>query len=154
MAHRTLWMALLALVALCESAFAWGPEGHEVIGSIADQLLKDHAKSEVARILGFELRVASTWPDCVRSVVRHPDGSFEYVPNPRFEAPCTSFATTSERARMVDYVSRNWSNCTYEDIPTNCHKAFHFADVAIQHDTYDRKDVGTSDHAPVMMTIA
>jgi hypothetical protein len=47
---------------------------------------------------------------------------------------------------MVDYVSRNWSNCTYEDRPTNCHKAFHFADVAIQHDTYDRNDVGTSDH--------
>ena len=47
---------------------------------------------------------------------------------------------------MVDYVTRNWSNCAYEDRPTNCHKAFHFADVAIQHDTYDRKDVGTSDH--------
>jgi S1/P1 Nuclease len=146
MSHRTFWMALLALVALCRSAFAWGPEGHQVVGSIADQLLKDHAKQEVARILGFELRVASTWPDCARSVVRHPNGSFEYVVDPRFEAPCTSFAAPSERARLVDYVSRNWSNCTYEDMPTNCHKGFHFADVAIQHDTYDRKDVGTSDH--------
>jgi len=47
---------------------------------------------------------------------------------------------------LVDYVSRNWDNCTYEDKPTNCHKAFHFADVAIQHDDYERKYHGTSDH--------
>jgi hypothetical protein len=47
---------------------------------------------------------------------------------------------------MVDYVSRNWSNCTYEDKPTNCHKAFHFADVAIQHDDYERRFIGTNDH--------
>src|SRR5262249_14316276 len=138
--------ALLALTLTSGRALAWGPEGHEFIGSIADQLLNRHAKQEVARILGIELRVASTWPDCARSVIRHADGSFEYVPNPRFEASCKLFETIPEKTRMVDYVSRNWSNCTYEDQPTNCHKAFHFADVAIQHDTYDRSDVGTSDH--------
>jgi hypothetical protein len=127
-------------------ARAWGPEGHQVIGSIADQLLNDHAKQKVAQILGFELRAASTWPDCARSVMRRPDGSFEYVVDPRFEPPCTPFASPAERARLVDYVSRNWSNCTYEDKPTNCHKAFHFADVAIQHDDYQRTFVGTNDH--------
>jgi hypothetical protein len=123
-------------------AFAWGPEGHQVIGSIADQLLNDHAKQEVAKNLGIELKVASNWPDCARSVVRHSDGSFEYVANPRFEAPCTSF----DRARLVDYVSRNWSNCTYKDSLDNCHKAFHFTDVATQHDDYEREYAGTSDH--------
>jgi S1/P1 Nuclease len=137
-----IWWALALLVVLCGPAFAWGPEGHQVIGSAADQLLNDHAKQGVAQILGTSLRVASAWPDCARSVERRPDGSFEYVPNPRFDAPCTSF----DRARLVDYVSRNWSNCTYEDKPTNCHKAFHFADVAIQHDDYERRFVGTSDH--------
>jgi S1/P1 Nuclease len=139
-----LGIALALLFAQPRTALAWGPEGHQVVGSIADQLLHDHAKQEVANILGFELRVASTWPDCAKDVVRRHDGSFEYKPDPHFEGSCASFATDSER--MVDYVSRNWSNCTYEDKPTNCHKAFHFADVAIQHDTYDRKDVGTSDH--------
>jgi S1/P1 Nuclease len=143
---RRMPLVLAVLIFLCAPAFAWGPEGHQVIGSIADQLLTDQAKQQVAKILGFELRVASTWPDCARSVVRNTDGSFEYVVNPRFEAPCTPFASTAERGRIMDYVSRNWSNCTYEDKPTNCHKAFHFADVAIQHDNYDRKYVGTSDH--------
>jgi hypothetical protein len=40
----------------------------------------------------------------------------------------------------------DWSNCNYEDKPTNCHKAFHFADVATQHNDYERRFVGTSDH--------
>jgi hypothetical protein len=136
----------VALLSATAQAFAWGPEGHQVVGSIADQLLSDHAKQKVAEILGFELRVASTWPDCARSVMRQPDGSFKYIVDPRFEPPCTSFSSPEERARLVDYVSRNWSNCTYEDKPTNCHKAFHFADVAIQHDDYERIFVGTSDH--------
>src|SRR5262244_293569 len=140
-AAGTLALALAANIAQPRQAHAWGPEGHQVIGSIADQLLNEHAKREVARNLGIELRVASTWADCARSV-QNSNGTFRYVVNPRFEAPCTSF----DKARLVDYVSRNWSNCTYEDKPTNCHKAFHFADVAIQHDTYDRADVGTNDH--------
>jgi hypothetical protein len=134
--------ALPALALLCGPAFGWGPEGHQVIGSTADQLLNSHAKQEVTRILGIPLRVASTWPDCARSVQRQSDGSFKYEPDPHFEAPCTSF----DKAGLVDYVSCNWSNCTYEDKPTNCHKAFHFADVAIQHDDYERKFVGTNDH--------
>src|SRR5215472_11056734 len=142
MTFQTMRWVLAVLALMCAPALAWGPEGHHVIGSIADQLLNDHAKQEVARILGTDLRTASTWPDCARSVMRRSDGSFEYVPDPRFEAPCTSF----DHARMVDYVSRNWSNCTYEDMPTNCHKAFHFADVATQHNDYERRFVGTSDH--------
>lgn len=146
MVLRAIRWSFCILLLLSGPVFAWGPEGHQVIGSIADQLLSEHAKQQVANILGFELRVASTWPDCARSVVRHPNGSFEYVVNPRFEPPCTPFAAPAERARLVDYVSRNYSNCTYDDKPVDCHKAFHFADVAVQHDAYDRKYVGTSDH--------
>jgi hypothetical protein len=131
-----------ALALLCWPAFAWGPEGHQVIGLIADQLLNAHAKQEVASILGLPLRVASTWPDCARSVERQPDGTFKYIPNKEFDQPCMSF----DRNELQNYVKNNWSNCTYDEKPTNCHKAFHFADVAIQHDDYERKFVGTSDH--------
>jgi hypothetical protein len=146
MKFRSWFWSFVTLLVATGQAFAWGPEGHQFIGSIADQLLSEDATQKVAEILGFKLRSASTWPDCARSVMRQPDGSFEYVVNPKFEPPCTPFASKAERARLIDYVSRNWSNCTYEDKPTNCHKAFHFADVAIQHDTYDRIDVGTNDH--------
>jgi hypothetical protein len=139
--------AFVVLLITNGTALAWGPEGHQLIGSIADQLLNDHAKTMVGNIIpGFTLRAVSTWPDCARSVMQQSDGTFQYVVDPRYEPPCTPFAPTDERARLVSYVMRNWSNCSYEDKPTNCHKAFHFADVAIQHDTYDRADVGTSDH--------
>jgi hypothetical protein len=46
---------------------------------------------------------------------------------------------------MEDYVSRNWSNCFYQT-GHGCDEAYHFADVAIQHDHYSRAYVGTSDH--------
>jgi hypothetical protein len=48
---------------------------------------------------------------------------------------------------MEDYAKRNWYNCTYIiGTPGGCHQAFHFADVAIQRDGYDRRYVGTNDH--------
>jgi hypothetical protein len=146
MSFRRIAAALTMLIALSGHAFAWGYQGHEVSGSIADQLLGANAKQQVANILGFELRVAAPWADCVRSVVRLPDGTFKYAPSkPEYRIPCKSFETPSETARMEDYVSRNWNNCFFE---TNhgCHEAYHFADVTIQHDDYSRKYVGTSDH--------
>jgi len=148
MSLRLICCALLSLLVATGSAFAWGHEGHEVVGSAADQLLGAHAKQEVAQILGFELRVAGPWADCVRGVVREPDGTFKYAPDPHhpeYRIPCTSFETPAETARMEDYAGRNWTNCTY--LPgRGCHEAYHFDDVAIQHDHYDRTYAGTNDH--------
>jgi hypothetical protein len=138
--------AFAVLAALSSDALAWGYKGHEVTGSIADQLLGPKAKQQAANILGFELRVAGPWADCVRSVMRLPDGTFKYAPSkPEYRIPCTSFETPAETARMEDYVSRNWSNCVYE-ANHGCDEAYHFADVAIQHDDYNRSYAGTSDH--------
>ena len=64
---QTLIAALIALMMSTSQILAWGAEGHEMVGSIADQLLNPRAKAEVNRILGFELRVAGPWADCVRS---------------------------------------------------------------------------------------
>jgi hypothetical protein len=138
--------AFAVLVTLTTDALAWGYQGHEIVGSIADQLLEPNAKQQVAKILGFELRAAGPWADCVRSVVRLTDGTFKYAPSkPEYRIPCTPFETPVETARMQDYVSRNWSNCVYE-AGHGCDEAYHFADVAIQHDGYDRSYAGTSDH--------
>ena len=73
---------------------AWGYQGHKVVGSIADKLLNANAKQQVKQILGFDLRTAAPWPDCVKSVVRHDDGSFHYEVDPNhleYEVPCTPF---------------------------------------------------------------
>jgi len=59
-------MSKLILVLSCvwvllhpSAALAWGYQGHEVVGSVADRLLKPNAKQQVRQILGFALRTAS-----------------------------------------------------------------------------------------------
>lgn len=124
---------------------AWGYQGHKVVGSIADKLLGDHATQQVKQILGFDLRTAAPWPDCVRSVARHDDGSFHYEVDPNhleFEVPCVPFNSAEERARILDYAGRNWLTCT----PKPCHTSFHFEDIAVQRDSFDRGFQGTNEH--------
>ena len=51
---------------------------------------------------------------------------------------------------MVDYVKRNWTpaNCSYqpEGFERGCHNTYHFDDVAIQRDRFDRSFQGTNAH--------
>jgi len=58
---QTVVAALGALLLVTNHAFAWGPEGHRVVGSIADKMLKPPAKAQVANILEFSLRIAGPW---------------------------------------------------------------------------------------------
>lgn len=132
-------------------ASAWGYQGHRVVGSIADQLLHDNAKAQVSQILGFELRIAGPWADCVKSVVKNDNGTFSYKENPahpEYEIPCTSFRTASEQKRMEDYVARNWTQCKYppKGEQRGCHNTYHFDDVAVERDGFDRSYLGTNDH--------
>jgi hypothetical protein len=133
------------------AASAWGYQGHEVVGSVADRQLKPNAKQQVQQILGFTLRTAGPWGDCVKSVVRHDDGTFHYEVDPNhleFEVPCTSFSSKEERARIVDYAARNWFTCSYkpDGFERGCHNTFHFEDIAVQRNNFDRSFQGTNDH--------
>jgi hypothetical protein len=131
-------------------ASAWGPDGHRIVGSIADQLLNANAKQQIASLLGVDLRTAAPWLDCVKSVQRQADGSLAYVTNPQFEPPCMPFA--NDHGAMIDYVGRNWIDCVYpEDVVDEknnrgCHQTYHFDDVAVQRNRFDRNYVGTNDH--------
>jgi hypothetical protein len=100
------------------AVLAWGFEGHRVVGSIADELLrvKPNAQQQVQKILNdsdfdshdLDLRKAGPWADCVRSVAKHDDGRFHYEVDPdhlEFEVPCTPFNSSRERARIVDYAA-------------------------------------------------
>jgi hypothetical protein len=151
--RTALFLILLSIPLRPAPLLAWGYQGHEVVGSIADQLLNDNARQHVKDILNFTkppLLTAGPWADCVRSVVSDVDG-FEYVADPahpEYEVPCTPYKSPEARARMVDYVGRNWSNCSTapDKPPGNCHTTYHFVDVAIQRDRYDRKYFGANDH--------
>jgi hypothetical protein len=127
-------------------AFGWGSSGHETVGAIADQLVVGtNAASQVKAILGdITLSVAAGWPDCVRSVKKGSNGTFTYDPVEEYRPPCLAFEEDGRKARMEDYAKRNWSNCASPP-QKGCHTNYHFADVATQHDRYDRSFVGTAD---------
>jgi hypothetical protein len=152
--------AVFVVVTGSSTAFAWGHEGHEMVGAIADKLLEPHAAAKVKDILGEELRVAAPWPDCVRSVQRQQNGTFTFIHDDRFDAPCTEdgqpgtgFETPDGKARMQDYARRNWATCS--PVPKKgCHTLYHFDDVATQRDHYDRAFIGTSEHDIVSAMLA
>lgn len=103
MSTMSKFVAVLAIVVglyLPHSASARGPDGHRLVGSIADQLLSPTARQQVKTLLGVGLREAGPWLDCVKSVHRQADGSLAYVEDPLYEPPCTPFA--NDRAAMVD----------------------------------------------------
>ena len=147
--HSTAW-ALLAGVLLgaldARSAGAWGAEGHQTIGAIADTLLiGTNAEKAVREILGTEkLETAALWADCVKGV--SDTAPYSYHLNARYPE-CDPFQQSAAgREEMEDYVRRNSTACHPESAGEACHRQYHYADVAIEHRTYDRADVGTSDH--------
>jgi hypothetical protein len=146
---RKVWTLLTVLtlgVTAGRPVGAWGHEGHETIGAIADSLLiGTNAEKEVRKILGPEkLETAALWADCVKGVSDR--APYRFHMNTRYPE-CEPFQQSIEgREAMEDYVRRNATACHPRVDEEICHKAYHYADVAIQHNTYDRADVGTSDN--------
>jgi hypothetical protein len=136
MARLTLMLACVCSFVLAQPGrtLAWGYQGHEVVGSIADELIKDNpaAAKQVHDILNgplpseaevkdqkdlhvfreLSLQQAGPWADCVKAVTHHDRDRFRYEldPNhPEYETACIPFNSALERARMEDYVKDNWS---------------------------------------------
>ncbi len=137
---------------LSRNGLCLGAEGHALVGKIADNLLTENAKAHINRIVGFSLEQSGPWLDCVRSVQRTGISSYELKDDPDkayyLHPQCEPFFVdaSAEKARMEDYVARNWSNCTYQSGSHGCHETYHFADVSITENAYRRGLVGTSNH--------
>jgi hypothetical protein len=57
------------------ASFAWGVEGHRIVGHIAESYLTENARKEIRKILGTEsIAMASNWADFIKS-----DTSFNYI---------------------------------------------------------------------------
>lgn len=142
------WILML-MTATCVfgsgATFAWGPQGHELVGSIADSLLVGtNAEKAIKSILGDEtLETAAVWADCAKGVTEKPP--LKYVVNSTY-TECQPFETAAGEAQMVDFVTRNLSACHPAPGDESCHRQYHYADVAIERDAYARTEIGTSDH--------
>ena len=135
---RSLGLSLGLIASLLPgSAAAWGPAGHEIVGAIADQLLKgSHAAAQVQKIQLSNLRTGSVWADCARSVALL-KGKWTYVVDPKYKAACGVFETPASEALMVDFVRRNASYCGFMAGHTRCrHEAYHFTDISIDQPGY------------------
>jgi hypothetical protein len=67
------------------SAWAWGKEGHQIVGFIAEMNLMPAAKAAIASLLGEDRRISdesiSNWADYARNQV-HATGAWHYVDIP------------------------------------------------------------------------
>lgn len=67
---RAAYRALFVFAGLTAPAYAWGPQGHRLVGAIAEAELSPHARAEVARLLRGEpeptLAGVSNWADDLR----------------------------------------------------------------------------------------
>jgi hypothetical protein len=130
------------LLVASSQAFAWGADGHQVAGAIADRLIAgSHAATQVNTILGgISLQDAGVWADCAKGI----DPKKDYTYQTRGEYPkCKIYETPQMEAEMSDFVRRNDTNCALKPGAGSCHRQYHYTDVAIQHARYDRKYFGT-----------
>ncbi|MDC6293928.1 S1/P1 nuclease [Ralstonia pseudosolanacearum] len=135
-----------AIMTACVSAFAFGPDGHQTVGELADSLIAGtNAESQVQNILGMTLEQASVWADCAKGVTRTQSGKFVYQGAGHYPE-CKPFETTTGKSAMVAFVKRNWSGCHPAADEEVCHKQYHYTDVALQRGQYQQGLVGTSDH--------
>src|SRR5450830_69607 len=140
-----IYLTVLATSTLPQLSFAWGADGHQTVGAIADALLVGtKAGAQVKALVGnSSLEKISVWADCVKGI--SPEKDFAYTSTGRY-AECAPFETASGIAAMADYVKRNDDACHRAAGEESCHKQYHYADVSLQHTHYQNGYTGTSDH--------
>ncbi|MGZ5192014.1 MAG: S1/P1 nuclease [Flavisolibacter sp.] len=75
-----LFLIALILIYLPTRSFAWGTNGHRIVGEVASRYLTAKAKLEIQKILGHEsIAMASNWADFVKS-----DSNYRYLYNWHF----------------------------------------------------------------------
>ena len=148
MRRRALSLGLALWIATPGAGWAWGAAGHRAVGALAERLLAGtRAERNVRAILGegSSLAEISVWADCAKGVRRDGD-RFRYVHGPG-HPECAPFERPQERRELEAFVRENAAACPIRADENTCgHRSYHFTDVAIQRDRYDRRFVGTSDH--------
>ena len=137
-------LGFVALAIVSAPVQAWGPQGHQAVGAIADQLIAGTPAGKNARkILGSSLQTASAWADCARAVELR-NGQWLYTQTGVY-ADCRVFENPASEHALVDFVQRNASRCGGFSSSLQCrHKAYHFVDLPLQHPKYDPALPGTA----------
>ena len=145
----TRWMVLIAGAMLAPlPASAWGPQGHQAVGAIADELIKgSSAETQVKAILGnVNLQQASVWADCAKGVSTSDDVHFTYHSNNTAFPECAVYDTPQWKPVFERFVADNWKQCGTAHDGEKCHHQYHYADISNRRDHYAAGEVGANTH--------
>jgi hypothetical protein len=128
-------LAAPLLLAFATSAHAWSGAGHQTVGALTEQLLQGTpAAQRVAQLLGdVTLAQASAWLDCARGI--DPAKGFDYTTRGRY-AECAPFETDAGIAELRAFVQRNHRQCQPAPGAEDCHRGYHYANLAYQRSRY------------------
>lgn len=140
MRHRRTALLLLSC-SLTSAAHAWSGQGHHTIGTLTAQLIAGTpAGGRVGQLLGgITLAEASVWADCARGI--DPARDFEYTTRGRY-AECAPFETDPHIAELRAYVQRNLRQCEPAPGAEDCHRGYHYANLAYQRTRYEAGLIG------------
>lgn len=148
----------VAVTLMAGNASAWGEPGHQLVGSIAWNILKqpghanalNHVQTILNQIGKHTLGEATTWADCLRDVSKN-GANFVVAYKPKYTPQICTTAfpqnNAAEMAAMTGYAANNWSKCDYTAPGSGaCHLTYHFADIPYQHGAYAIGDISVSQH--------
>lgn len=134
-------------------AWAWGPDGHQTVGAIADRLLVGSTAAKFARDIlgGLSLRNAALWADCAKGLSSADGVNFVYSVAVGFDGgrrfpECAQFENPEEEARQIAFVMNNWKQCGKAHDREFCHNQYHYTDVSDLRDHYAETLLGTQPH--------
>ncbi|WMW79493.1 S1/P1 nuclease [Undibacterium cyanobacteriorum] len=133
---RATAIALSISLVLPSPVWAWGAEGHELVGAVADRLLKDTpaARRIESMLQGRTLAQVAGWADCLKNV--NPDANFEYANVGRY-VDCKIFENPEDMAKIIAFVKRNHDSCFGMSLSReSCHKHYHYADLNLTQTRY------------------
>ncbi|MEP6698107.1 MAG: S1/P1 nuclease [Verrucomicrobiota bacterium] len=134
---KTLLCSLLVCLVTAASVFGYGPDGHHIVGAIADERLANTPTGQkVAQILdGMTLREAAQVPDTIKGWdkkgVEDPKNAGYFSSRPRIAGQLRAFWSANQP--MHDQTS-----------PIPSHHWFHYTDVPVEAAKYSAGKVGRS----------
>ena len=142
--RRLMTLFLAACFVLPSPVWAWGAEGHELVGAVADRLLRGSAAADKVKNLlqGRSLAQVAGWADCLKSV--NPELNFEYTNAGKY-VDCKIFENTEDIVAMVSFVKRNHDACfAFSSSRESCHKHYHYTDLNLQQSGYAYPGFGSA----------
>lgn len=142
--RRSLAVLMSIMLVFPSPVWAWGADGHEIVGTMAERLLQHtRAAQRVKEILaGRSIGQVAGWADCLKNI--NPEQQFEYTNVGRY-LDCKTFENPEDIAVITDFVKNNHDGCfSTAKTRESCHKHYHFTDLSLSQKGYSQGEFGSA----------